>query len=723
MTQLNPFGPVGTTGAPAVSTAPPPVAGPSGVLGLVQQFATPFLAQHGLMPNQFTPQQSFYDQAQGLRFAQEQMQAMSLASQPDRAVFERFLVGLNEAQGVDFDTSEGRRRMEQIQTMSGDFAAMAPTFMQLAGPHAFNQIFGTQGSAAVGATGVLRGGQLFRDPTTGQMGFTGETAATIAQSLAENTGLNTGEAGLLFESLAKRGLVGPRGTTPERQLGLLQEQSPFLGETGVDIRSQVDQVQRGIKSASEALEEIPDLDASTLQAEARQISEKMNSLKGAFEASKEIFGPDASPEQLVQGINNLTQGGLRRLSGEELERELRMTQATMSITGLAPSAFVGFQGQVAGLTDRMRLGREFAPGIARSSALFGAALRESGALEGGFGQLDEAALRGLDAQLRAGAAQSPLAGNLGAVLNLSEMGLVGESSRAGRLAEALRAGETTFEGRSLAQMSRADIMRIMQSSGVSEADALSALDADNQQFIEEAGVEDTVRRVQFEADIVPLFTQSVSRALGGRAGGDLSGDVIQAALSRGGVQERQAAVMEALRGSDRFADADEGTLRSAASRVLNEMSAQRRRDPRLRGLPSMEALADLFDPAAAEELQETREQDMPDVIEDMRELAGVPATMAQRISQQLMEGGGTVADMAAAVFGFERTDTPRGRAMQRVMQGDRAKEPEETGPRRITGTVRLTGVEEAVLELTPEDNGDPASTPIGSGGTQTGTGD
>lgn len=482
-----------TQGGPMASVNPPPVVQPfgSGTAGQMFQFFGPAAMQHlgmgHMQMGQFSPRQSFYDQQQGLQFQQQQMMAMQAAASADQPQALTAMLGIHRQL---YGSHAGAERAAQYDTMSQHLGTAGPLLMQLAGPDNWNKMFGPGGSSQVGALGMMQGGQLLADPTTGARGFTGAFASELLSDLMQgDPDANAGKVGMRFAQMARFGMIGSSDLEGDRS----------------DLRT---------------------------------MSQEM---KGVMQAAKEIFGVDKSTGQLFQGVQNITQGGLNNLSPEGVENMLRETQATMSMTGLGLPQMMGLQAQAAATADRLGLDRGIVPGMANRAALFGTAVQDVGATRAAFGQSSVDKLRLMDQQVRAGAAASPLVNQLAAVVGLQEAGLIDEGSDAFELAEAIKRGDTEFGGRSLAHMTTGDVIGMLGKAGV-DADVATAAIRDqsgNQEVVQRHHLDELGRSLQLEADVIPALRGAVSggirsrlraAGIGGQKAFNMSGSMAEAAI-------------------------------------------------------------------------------------------------------------------------------------------------------------------------------------------------
>jgi len=729
---MNTGGPMADTSAPSMGPLFP------GGGQMLNQFLPMMMQQFmpGVMPTQFTPQQSFYDQQAAMQFQQQSMWAQQTAQQADQQAMMQNLVGLGVMQ--DPMKFSGEQREQQLQNLQSTAGMLTQAGQFLVPPHILNQLYGSRGSAMVASQAFLRGGQLMTGPTQGAGGLTGQEAGLMSAEITEQLfgvdsaaqmgGQNMGEVGLTFEALSRRGLVqGGAGANREAQFAQIADTeftqsgvsrlAERLGTDTKQIREQIEDIRKikeeldeGRVSIQEALDRVPDLDAFALQSEARRVSTKLEGMSSVMDAAAEVFGPNASQEQLVQGVQNLTQGGLNRMTPGEVAREVRLFQATSRQTGISLPALMGLQAQAAQVGDQLGLDRGFAGGSARSAAMFGQALADEGGI-GGFGQGSKEEIAALDMQLRQRAAASPLANMLGAVARMKEEGFVADDSEIGQLAAALEQGETTFQGRQIHTLTPAELRRMAEGSGVADSVLSNMLSANelNQETVQDMGLEGLVRRMQLESDIIPLQGQAASGAIASglqdmlgmsrERARDLSGavgdDVARAFFQMDPAKqddpnERNKVLQESLKASLRRQGVTEKQIErmtptqwtQLAGSAFASMARQREKHPHLQGYKSMNTLADVHNPAVVEQGL-TRSIDArteADLTEALRGIGQAP--ILERVTEVLRQGDNDMTWFQAlqkAVANSVDMNTESGKAFQTLMRKFENAERDETG--------------------------------------------
>jgi hypothetical protein len=183
----------------------------------------------GMMPAQFMPTQSFYDQYQDKAYWIAHRNALATASQADRETYVQMLRGVSQMMGTPW----GLEQQRSANVMAGDVAFMAPILAEMM-PETFDAMHGIRGSATVMASFLHRGGRYAVDPVTGRTGLDADTVGSLAREmharffapgtdLSSWRGMSAGQAGMLYDELQTRGLMGTSlgALTPAEQTDLL----------------------------------------------------------------------------------------------------------------------------------------------------------------------------------------------------------------------------------------------------------------------------------------------------------------------------------------------------------------------------------------------------------------------------------------------------------------------------------------------------------------------
>lgn len=524
------------------------------VLQLLQPAITSMMGRQGMVPGQFMPMQNPYDQFRAQRYYQGQQEAMQMAAQRDTETYMDIARGAARLAGID----QTDQWQQTTGTMIQDFTKISPMLAQMA-PEIFEKMHGTRGSATLLAQSLHRAGQHAIDPVTGGIGFSGQTAGSIADeifalqfgrgaNLAEMRGIGAGSAGMLYEQLAQRGLNAPSigrmdQATQLRELAAWDPDAAAIGrlakrgsrtESAVRdsfgaIKGLADKQQTGKVDFAE-MEKIGGLDDIMRTFDAQQITGRLKNLSGVVAAMRDVFGdmgrPNAPMREIVNGLEMLTQSALATQSPAAVETMVRRTQAIARQSGVSMTTVFGLTGQAAKLADRFGLDRGIAAQAVQGGVSFGAAAGNVGRLDiPAFGSLSKEQLNLLDTQLRISAGASPLANQMNTAARLIDEELAnrrdakGNLTPLGEMAKSVAAGQTTFNlnGRQRSfDMRPEEFLGLLEQSGLSRQEAEAALRAEpaNQEYGQKYQTQNAARSLQGVADILPIVAGEFEGAVG-----------------------------------------------------------------------------------------------------------------------------------------------------------------------------------------------------------------
>lgn len=518
------------------------------------------------MPAQFMPMQGMADQFKAKQYYEQQQQLMQAASQQDRRTYENLFLGGARA----WKTPIGERQREAAKQASADIAGWAPFLSQVA-PEAFDAAHGRRGSAVVLATALHRAGAGVVDPMTGRTGTSLTTEKAMTRelfdrlvgpdaNLAEMKGIGAGSAGLMYEQLRQRGILGGgigSGTKADRGSAIASLDDATLRRIADDHGKSFDEVKAVREAARARPTDVDKLDQGLAgdmlsSFDAQRTAKTIKSMTGAVAAMREIFGdaghPDAPMQELFAGLEALTQSGLTTHSAGQLNGMVRKTQALAKGAGVSMEGVLGLTASAANLADQFGLDRAHAAQAAQGALAFRTAVGATGMLEKpAYGSLDADKLTMFDQRLRMAAAASPAVNRMNALLRLNAQGVdIGGAGRA--MVQAIEAGKTEFEfgGKKhsigMGENALVGLLGNDIAPGVLR-DAFQATHA-NQEFGLEKRTMDLGRRLQASQDIDPqlrsIFSDVASRSLTGAGIADAkirrelsagAGDAMQAALA------------------------------------------------------------------------------------------------------------------------------------------------------------------------------------------------
>jgi hypothetical protein len=517
------------------NTGPGNPAGMFPGLGMLNMITQPMIhgmmGNMGLVPGQFMGTQNIYDQYLNQQRASQQQQAIQQGAALDAGaggVQQQTLINMGIVPGSGLD------QMANAAGMTEAASQYTPIIAQMF-PDLFDQMHGRKGSAQVLAQGLMRGGRYAIDPVTGlrelsasQVGGEDSSVETMMKEFQDTVndpnsemsqhGISMGQAGLMYEELNKRGMLGVRGIgtmTRDQQYERIAAQE---GTSAEEVEQQATQAGPGGEEAFRT---------KLRQFDSKRVKSRVEGLSGAVDAMREIFGdlgnPNAPMSQIIEGLNQLTQGGVATMPAGNLERMVRMTKSIADNSGMGIDSIMALTASAAQIGDELGLNRSLAVVAGQRGAVGGRAVADMG-WAGVFGTVssDEAAAmitksteQGMASEAGMGTAalfrvQDQIAG-----------GSFKPGSRAAKLMEAVKQGKSTFEGKPILDiMSNPQQMRgILKSSGLSDLEADSYQDfitdpAGNQKYMaEHPEIVDTIETMQMQEMGKEVAGRATARAL------------------------------------------------------------------------------------------------------------------------------------------------------------------------------------------------------------------
>lgn len=543
MAQAQGYAPLSPGVAPSNRTGfeglAPAGAGPMAQLAAMG--AAPFLQQQmhriGMTPVGFGHDQNVYDTMRAMQFTQMQQQAMQAAAEADRANYLNIARGVAAASGTPFGADQYRAANAAIDPI----LAASPTLAQFA-PGYLDALGGPRGSAVVLARRMVDAGRYRVDPVTGKTGMSAATVGATARGLfgdlysdaaiAQMQGVTAGQLGGVFDVLQQRGMV--------RGLDSYDRRQAVLGMGGdLDAAARRQGVSLAGGAAALSGSDIDKLSADSAVADrlraldVDKIKRTLKSYTGAVAAMKDIFGdagrPDASMQELVQGLEALTAGSLGKIDPTRLGQIARQTYNLTKSAGVPLDQALVLQGDVAQRGQALGLESIFAVQAMQGAVGFGSAFRGTG--QGAFaswGQMNADQITKLDANLRIQAAGSNAANRLNAAMRIRDtMGGFQQGSDAFLLTQAVAAGLDTFKDstgtvRSV-NMSERDFLRTMTGArghdgralGLGEADVRDLLSqrSTNREYGESYNTGAIVRRRQGADEVLPFLGNQLRNTL------------------------------------------------------------------------------------------------------------------------------------------------------------------------------------------------------------------
>ena len=527
----------------------------------VGSFLGPGMANQGFMAGMFSPNMNFYDVQRSMAYHNGMLSQMAAAQQADTANL------VNLARGIAGGLTPGQEAA--VTTFANDVGTFMPFIAQMA-PGLVDTLYGSRGSAVLMAQELYAGSRLRAGVSPNQAGA---LATVMSQEFFGPTadisgwkGMSQHRVGSLYNVLATQqmlGTVNMGAIAPSQQLehlaGMSNAGSAFglaadfqqlatgsesqkrryadivarsgINVSGMSVEQQSQALAASDTASKDILRDIQQFDSSRYeqivnQFDAKQVASRLKNLAGAVSAMRDIFGdagrPNAPMNELINGLNQLTQGGLASMQPAELERSVRLTQALAQNTGIGIQGMQQLVAVGAATADQLGIDRGFALAAAQGSAAFGAAYGAMGRPEfAAYGRLDAEKYTMMDQQLRLRGANSPVANRMNLVLRMQQEIGFQDGSQAEAMAEAIRAGKETymFGGKEQSvflsgPQADAQLTQMLQGQGIS-ASAISGMLNDtytNQQYGLQANTGDLARRAMMKIDIAPRIAQQFGTA-------------------------------------------------------------------------------------------------------------------------------------------------------------------------------------------------------------------
>lgn len=482
---------------PQTSAGMIPGLGPANMI--MQPMLQSAMGQMGMVPGDFMGQQNVYDVMRAQAYQRQQMANMAAAMQAaDTQTWLATTEGAMRAAGQPFG-------LDQKAAFGQTYRAMAP-YMAMLGqvaPDIVDALHGSRGSAAVMTQNMARGMQYRLDSVTGMPGMSAKDAEQLSTiireqlygtdaQVAQMRGVGMGQLGSIFDEGARRGFL-PGSLSARRR------------------EAQIEAMSARDPAAAAALAGLNDEEfgKKTREFDTNRVAMRLKELAGSVSAMREIFGsmgqPNAPMAQIINALEALTQNKLATMPASRVEHLVRQTKSVMETTGIGLDALLSLTSQAAAYGDSKGLDRSLAVQAGMHAASFGHAYKNSfGSDFTMFGAASADVITAREARMVQNAASSEQARLAGSVLRTVDAFKMDPESRMGRLAAALRNGETEFEGRSLYQVLRKDqLAGIFRASGGTESQmgAFNAAMNDrfgNQEYIERHDLGSVVRRLHGE---------------------------------------------------------------------------------------------------------------------------------------------------------------------------------------------------------------------------------
>lgn len=453
--------------------------------------------QGGFMPRFFSTQ-NYMSQMRAQQFAAQSAVAMQQATNQSQAnLFEVMRGGLVQMQGKALTPEQEQSTLQmaqQVAPVMNIASALLPSRLA-------DAIYGNGGNPLRLNQQLLTTGQNMYDPVTGRRGLSGETAGAIGERIynrlysneamrSQMAGTGTAELSDLLDNLQQRGLLGqrrsmadivrdlPQVTQTDASIDEIRRRAVAQGATGVTnatVATQYNQM-RSLAQAGDpaSLNQLKAFAATTTGQEilragdADRISRKLKDYNEAVVAIRDIFGdmgqPDAPMAQLMATLDQLTQGGLATKNPAQLAQSVRKTYELARMNNLSMPVVQGLMAQASAQAQAAGLDPELSVNISQNAMAFGASAAVGRIMDNRrFGGFNREKLLLTEMQLQTGAAASPTAQRLGAIVAMykNDIRLPDELKSIARIAMGEDQGNID-----LAQLDPAALTAALQSTGL-----------------------------------------------------------------------------------------------------------------------------------------------------------------------------------------------------------------------------------------------------------------
>jgi hypothetical protein len=559
---------------------------------IVAPMLTDMMGKLGMSPGGLGSQ-NMVDFLDAQSFQREQSELLQKVSPQDERSFFRTIQGIQALTGAPMGPQQraaARRLASTAASVGGAIAPYAPELVDV--------LAGRTGSASVMAMRMQQFNRYRVDPVTGQMGYTPESNAAMAEgvfekmfepgNMANMRGLRAGQVGSMYGELTRRGMIG----ATDRRESAVQSIAEILRDpTSPDfaaVRDIVDDAGHGDDAGGlrqldtdemDKLKGLGGVQAGMRDFDSTAIKGSLSKYVDAVTSMREIFGDagvtNAPMAELIKGLEALSQGSMTQIDPKSLNMMVRTTQQLAKQSGMTIDAAIMMQQQGAQTLQGMGVNRAFAPSVTQGAMAFGQATGTAGVFSNPVWGLENADWhRQMDQNLRASATASVSTNAIGALMNAREAGFGGDK-HAQALSDAVEAGQThyTYDGKTRsvnADLPLVENMLIRQGEDVLDMNTAQATSRaatrlssrqENQRGAFAVGGNELVR--QFQPD---EFEDFISGQLAGIMGGEERAEAYAAAftrmdptnMSRAG---RNKQLFTELRGNDEFKELDDDALR------------------------------------------------------------------------------------------------------------------------------------------------------------------
>lgn len=629
----------------------------------------PQLQQSGFMMPQFFNTQNYVSRVRAQQFATNSAIATQAATQQATNNLYQVIAGaMAVTQSTPLTAAQQQNALGMAQTVAPIYNAMSASMPS----YLADIIYGPGGNPLRLNQGMLLTGQNMRDPVTGMRGFSGQTAAAVGErvynrlygggtdpvAISQMMGTTTAQVAELLDNLGQRGLLASRRTLADLAGDLpsvtLNDQSikeigdrargRDAGITDSAVEATYNQMRTLARSGTpQALQQLQQLASTTSgqeilrSSDADRITRTIQGYNDALVAMRDIFGdagnPNAPVAELMNSLDQFTQGGLattnpgNRAQLRGLAESVRTTYELGRMNNFNLPTMQALMAEASAQARAAGLDPQLSVNTMQNSMAFTASEAEMArfAENRSFGSFDREKLLLTEMRLQTGAAASPVARRLGAIVAMYKQGV----PLSGALLETAQVLTGEKPGGKIPltqeQLSSAAINSELQRIGVTSAVARNYLMNDqlSQDMISTYDIGGRVRDELQPQEVKRAVANRLKRSLRDVAGGETLAKKTSAALFELGAdaqdfEKRKAAfekILDAEAGAGTKAEADlfrkygvnsrDALLTRFSHQMFNDVQADRNIQQRF-GNPQQ--FFEYFNPQAVENRQRTERE-------------------------------------------------------------------------------------------------------------------
>lgn len=449
----------------------------------------------------------FLDRTRDFYRWSEAMRSAVGASDIDRATQAKTVNAVLRNILPDRITSDPARLNSMSEALVDDIKGIFP-ILRAVFPEAWESSHGWRGSAMNLSERMYNTDSLRRDPITGVQQLQAQETIDRARDVYNylygpqahpklTSGYTANKIGELYNEMVNRGLLS--------------------GDTAMDSL-EIAQRLSDMSQAAAAARDFVSAFRGTLSRPVDQVIEKTSNENFSREKKAEINVPVSASMDIVEA---LTKGQIANMDPNRAASLIRQLQAVGRTYPGGVKKLLEDLPQIEATLAQGRLPDEALLPLAIGSAAFADSWRNLAGPQG-FGGLTLDSAKKLDADLRAGAINSPIANMMAATLALYDAGLIKPGSKGHHMALAIRNHQKTLpDGSSVIPNTVYDWVSMMADSGVSEQTAFGQLHAAeaNKAYTIRHNIADFVRNLQGEVDVLPMMKAMLGYGMTGQLNG------------------------------------------------------------------------------------------------------------------------------------------------------------------------------------------------------------